>query len=538
MASIFFRVYLGILAALIVIATIALFGYRSWHNSQLDQYLIEHSRGTLSLIGDGVQRHRGESRQQWLELARRVTALDIAVQTTAPPATAKPLPSGLMIETPGVQQRRLYMPLAASGGEWLRVTLAPGAINQQFIRGSQLLLLNELGRFPRDQRRQRLAQLQMSFSTALRWQAPADVALGYVQQRAAARGETVVEFTDLVGGELAMRAISPIGNSGDYLVQGPLPLFDPLPKLLVAGALALALALLAISCFALIKPLERRLKRMALEVAQLDPESDRPPITIDGDDEMTALARHINVMSGRIRALLNSKRELNQAVSHELKTPLAKLKFHRELAQVKLARLALADGQPVADHLQSMAGNIDQLNALVEEILLYSRLESDTPPLTWQDQPLQPLIEESWAELERYHGGMQLTLALAGESCRADRFYLQRALLNLLSNACRYGGERVQVVTEQQGDELGIHVDDDGPGIARAHRDKVLEPFYRAEASRNRDLGGTGLGLAIVVQIVRWHSGRLEISDSPLGGARLTMWLPGGVGHSAVAVTN
>ena len=293
-------------------------------------------------------------------------------------------------------------------------------------------------------------------------------------------------------------------------------------------ALALALTLLAMSCFALVKPLENRLALMAREVELLDPDSDKPPLTIKGDDELTALARHINAMAGRISALLRSQRELNQAVSHELKTPLSKLKFHRELAQLKLAKLEADHEGAVSAHLESMASNIEQLSSLVEEILFYSRLENSTPPLTWQRTALVSVIEQCWDELDKHREGRYLQLDVGSLTCYADRFYLNRALYNLLSNACRYGAQQVQVNACEQDEKLVINVDDDGEGIPELQRDKVLEPFYRIDASRNRALGGTGLGLPIVVQIARWHGGVLNVSTSPLGGARFSLVLPQG----------
>ena len=205
---------------MVVISSAALLGYGSWHNNQLDSYLLKHSQGVLTLIVDGVQRHRGDAQKQWLELARRVTSLDIEIHQSAPSSQARTLPNGVMIETLGAQQRIVYLPLQVTDtAHWLRVALAQSDINQQFIRGSQLLILNELGRYPRDQRETRLKHLSRSFSAPLEWLDSSELSLNYLQQRAAARGDTVVEFLNIESGDLAMRAISPIGNSGDFLVQ-------------------------------------------------------------------------------------------------------------------------------------------------------------------------------------------------------------------------------------------------------------------------------------------------------------------------------
>lgn len=110
---------------------------------------------------------------------------------------------------------------------------------------------------------------------------------------------------------------------------------------------------------------------------------------------------------------------------------------------------------------------------------------------------------------------------------RFDPRHLGRAVSNLVQNADRYGNGLVQVNLERQGQNLLIHVDDDGPGIPETDRERIFEPFARLDASRNRKSGGHGLGLAIVKRVVGSHKGQITVSSSPLGGSRFTLLWPG-----------
>ena len=108
----------------------------------------------------------------------------------------------------------------------------------------------------------------------------------------------------------------------------------------------------------------------------------------------------------------------------------------------------------------------------------------------------------------------------------ADSYYLGRAVGNLIGNSLRYGGQRVRLTLEWINGLARLHVDDDGPGIPVSERSRLLQPFERLEASRNRSTGGFGLGLAITAMILRAHGGQVMIAESDLGGARITLEWP------------
>lgn len=537
MRSIFLRIYIGILCAVLTIGGGALLGYRLWNEDRLSEYLTNSSQGTLQLISQGLIRHQGERRKQWLALSKRVTALPlklISAQQLPDIFQQEPQPghSYPYLSVIDDQHRRLLLPASQDQQQWLQVTLTESDINEQLMRGSQLLLLNELGRAPQAERKATLQRLQATFAYPLHWLSSSELDANYLQKRALAQGDTVIELLTLTDSQRAIRTLAPIGNSGDFLQQGPVPLFEPFPRMLVIAAGLLGLALLALACFLLVRPLERRLGRMADEVDQLQPSGPSNPLTVDGNDALTALASKINTMSARIHQLLSAQRELNHAVSHELKTPLARLSFRRELALHKLNQLSAEslDISPVAQHLDGMENSLQELSSLVEEILLYASMESTAPALAPCPIDLNELLNNLFEPLRSESPNLQFSHnAFGGVQVQADPHYLRRALQNLLGNAQRYAFSQIRVTIISQPGQLCLCIEDDGPGIPPEQWQQALEPFSRIESSRNRNSGGSGLGLAIVRQIAHWHQGDIQLGHSRLLrglSARLTLSAP------------
>ena len=233
------------------------------------------------------------------------------------------------------------------------------------------------------------------------------------------------------------------------------------------------------------------------------------------------IAQAFNVMAGRVHALLQSHRDLEQGVAHELRTPLAQLKFDLELARTSTAP------EDLAERFAAMDRDVVDLEDLVNELLVLASLR-EAPPYQPRAVPAHELVDEV---LRRAHDEMRATgreIAIAPppelpERLCCDAKYLGRALVNVLRNAVRYARSTVTLTIEQSGPRTVISVDDDGPGVPPAERERLFEPFTRLEGSRGRASGGVGLGLAIVKSVAEWHGGEARISDSPLGGARVSI---------------
>ena len=226
-------------------------------------------------------------------------------------------------------------------------------------------------------------------------------------------------------------------------------------------------------------------------------------------------------MSQRIAALLQSHRTLTSAVSHELRTPLARLRFSHQLAREESS----ADGKD--RYLARMESDIAEIDALTSELLDYARLERGAPDIRQQLVPAGPWLEDVLADARNGRGNgapaVEIRAVVELEAVRCEPRYMARALVNLLRNARAHARSTISVSLRQAEGRTEIHVDDDGRGIPGAERDRLFEPFARIDDSRGRDSGGFGLGLAIVRQVARWHGGDAVISDSPLGGARVSI---------------
>ncbi|MBL8512669.1 MAG: ATP-binding protein [Betaproteobacteria bacterium] len=233
------------------------------------------------------------------------------------------------------------------------------------------------------------------------------------------------------------------------------------------------------------------------------------------------VAASINAMKARISALLKSHADLTNAVSHEFRTPIMRLRFRHELA-LSSARTEDKDRQ-----LAAMSGAIDQLDDLARELLEYARLDREAPQLDFASIDTQAWLGEVLEEARDLARAESLDIQISAEgraeTIEGDYRYLTRAAGNLLRNAVHYAKSAVRVHVSERDGRRELTVEDDGPGIPVAERERLFEPFARLDESRDRDSGGFGIGLAIVKQIARWHGGTVEIGDSPLGGARVSM---------------
>jgi two-component system, OmpR family, sensor kinase ParS len=233
------------------------------------------------------------------------------------------------------------------------------------------------------------------------------------------------------------------------------------------------------------------------------------------------LTNSLSRMTERIAALVNSHKALTNAISHEFRTPITRLRFRHELA---INAVTLAEKNRELDQMNSA---IDQLDDLSTELLEYARLDREDPRLDKAAIDTEPWLNElaeEAREIARATGRqVQVDVHADVDSIEGDYRYLSRAVTNLLGNATRYATRQVSLQVEMRDGKTWLHVDDDGPGIPASEREHLFEPFTRLDKSRDRQSGGFGIGLAIVKQIARWHGGTAEIAESKLGGTRVSL---------------
>jgi signal transduction histidine kinase len=234
------------------------------------------------------------------------------------------------------------------------------------------------------------------------------------------------------------------------------------------------------------------------------------------------LAESFNAMAGRIERLVKGRDELIQAVSHELGSPLSRLRFHIELLENE------TDEHARRSLLEEMSREMDELDELEHELLTWVQSgEQKLEPVRFSAvKPLTELAE--LARLQRADAeDIDVQLELDDSVLVfADPRQFQRALENILRNAQRYAKRIVRLTLAEGPDAALVTVEDDGPGIPAPMREKVLQPFVRLESDRSRESGGVGLGLAIVNRIVQSHGGSVSVSESSTGGARITTRWP------------
>ncbi len=284
---------------------------------------------------------------------------------------------------------------------------------------------------------------------------------------------------------------------------------------------AIEFAIVAILLFFWVRPFWRDLMRLRCAADEVGGGRFDAQVGVGKGSPLRPLAEAFQAMTGRIATLLQSHRALTSAVSHELRTPLARLRFSHSLAREE------REAQGKDRFLLRMERDIAEIDALTTELLEYARLERGAPALALESVPAEPWLEDVLADACESAASAALPARIRSsvdlESFRCEPRYMSRAVLNMIRNALEHARSTITVSVTNEDHRTVIHVDDDGSGIPPADRERVFEPFARLDRSRDRDCGGFGIGLAIVRQVARWHGGEASITDSPLGGARVTI---------------
>jgi signal transduction histidine kinase len=256
------------------------------------------------------------------------------------------------------------------------------------------------------------------------------------------------------------------------------------------------------------KALSRPIQRLSEAAERLSENLDSPPLAISGPLEARQAAQTFNQMQQRIREQVQQRGRMLAAVSHDLRTPLSRLKLRVE--QIDEPKL---HGQMTQD-LNDMIGMLDAT-------LTYLNEQRTSEIVQLFD--LQALIE-SLAENAQDNGD-DVQCSGQCKPLKTQPMALRSCLNNLIDNALRYAGQ-AQVEIEDQGHQVRIVVSDHGPGIAPEHYEAVFEPFYRLEGSRNRNSGGVGMGMTIAREAARRMGGDLTLGQTPGGGLTVVLHLP------------
>ncbi|MFM8990338.1 MAG: sensor histidine kinase, partial [Alphaproteobacteria bacterium] len=290
----------------------------------------------------------------------------------------------------------------------------------------------------------------------------------------------------------------------------------------LAWSIALTVALSILVGFLARHLLARRLARISgvADRVVLGDLSTRVALTGAGD-EFDRLSGDINLMLDRISELMDGVRQVSNAIAHDLRTPLARLRGRLEAA------LRASDSpERFRATAEAALQELDQVVRIFEALLRIAEIEAGHRRAAFAPLDLAVLatdVAELYQPLAEQRG-LVLETALAPAACIGDRTLVAQALANLVDNAIKYtrAGGHVRVATATRGGSVELVVEDDGPGIPEGERDKVVRRFYRLEPSRGSP--GSGLGLSLVVSVAKLHAGQLELEDAAPGlRARLVL---------------
>jgi signal transduction histidine kinase len=256
------------------------------------------------------------------------------------------------------------------------------------------------------------------------------------------------------------------------------------------------------------KLLTRPIQRLSDAAERLSEDLDSPPLAESGPREARQAAYTFNLMQRRIREQVQQRSRMLGAVSHDLRTPLSRLKLRLE--QINDSRLQ-----------DQMRQDLDDMIGMLDATLTYLHEQRTSEALQWMD--VQALVESLSENAQDQGAKVQASGTCA--PLQVQPMALRSCINNLIDNALRYAGD-ASIVLEDQQHQLLIRVIDHGPGIAADKREAVFEPFFRLEGSRNRNSGGVGLGMTIAREAAERLGGYLSLEETPGGGLTAVIRLP------------
>lgn len=320
------------------------------------------------------------------------------------------------------------------------------------------------------------------------------------------------------GGPRRIRGAMRLTDGSWVSFAAPAPDLAPVPTHAALSSLsAMALGIVLASLF-VVRWITQPLRRLARAAEAFGEGAAPVPQPEDGPREVRDAARAFNAMQARIHRLVADRTQALAAVSHDLRTPIQRLRL-------RAGFLADAEAQRAIDD------DLDEMEAMVGSTLAYLRgeAESEEPRQVDLAAVLRTLCDDAAdrGASVTYSGSDRAVLPLRPLA-------IKRAFANLIDNAVKYGGGARVTLTYTSRDAT-VRIEDDGPGVPEAELETVFEPFRRLEESRNRGTGGSGLGLAIARQVVSAHGGTVSLANRPGGGLTATVRLPRGGASASVA---
>ena len=533
MNSIFFRVYGGLLAALILTAGFGALALHITNEIRAEQYRERLATGTFHLMASHLQELDAVERKRSIALWSRLLGVPLRIKpmdalSLEGRERSHILRGRVLVQHSKTAPAKIYTLINTAEQKVLIGEVR--RISEQLARATIYMLIDELVRYPAAEQAARLADLaeQHRFGFDLRLLTVDKTGLDADQLRRIEEGDTVMALDQ--GGD-GVSIFAGVNEAPWVLMLGPVYQINPFPPQLLLLIAVLGLSMVGILMYLLVRHLERRLQDLESAASRIAEGQLEVRVAEGGADSVGRLAVRFNDMASRLKILINVQGDMVRGVAHELRTPLARLRFALDMAA------AAEEEQVRYKYLQGMDQDIEDMDELLDEMLTYARLEAGAPSLQLVRVELGALVDQVIKELAplRQDVVVRRENPDAGELwVNAEARYLQRAVQNIVSNAQRHARSKVSVVCRVQHELCYIAVEDNGQGIDEALREKVFMPFLRLDDSRTRASGGYGLGLAIVKRIMYWHAGQVRIESSrTLGGARIVLVWPQSAGRTA-----
>lgn len=518
MQKLFFGIYGAILLSTLVVLAASYYALSSINQYRYQLHLETIIEGTASLLHRGVSRQEHANRARWIGLASSL--MDANISITEGQLAQKSLFSINRVSSPSQQNSEKYVARYQAAQSSLQMTLEFEGITEHILSATAFFLLNELGRLPVEQRQEAFNEIRQTFHYVVLRVSQSELNLDSRQISRLRNGDAVVAVKRELGQGSTFNVYAPWGKTTDALVLGPIAFFNPFPAYIAATVLTAALLIMAIVVMLIIRKLGNRLMALQAKVDAISPLAIESPKQDENSEVISALSTKIQNMAQRIEKLLDEKAYMIRAVSHDLRTPIAKLHFRLEALTEKLGD----DNKLV----RSCHDDLRQLNLLIDELLTYEKL-SVTQNIEVKKLDLYQLIQAQIDGLRLVYPTLDIQIVPPESTVitmEGSEVLMRRLLENILHNAGRYAKKRVVTQITVHSDCINIIIDDDGEGLHEEVIPHLFEPFFRADKSRNTAKGGYGLGLAIAKQIVMQHQGAIEASNNESGGARFRLRFP------------
>jgi len=335
--------------------------------------------------------------------------------------------------------------------------------------------------------------------------------------------DAIRSLTATLGGQYRLRFSSVAGPvshiqahmvlaDGSPLTLDLIPHMPPVARWLPV-VFTIQLILVVLCAWLAVRQVVRPLMRFTRAVESLQPAAGNPSAMAEqGPLEVQQAARAFNAMQTRIQGYIRQRSQILAAISHDLQTPITRMKLRIEMAEEPALR-------------DKLMQDLDNMTQLVREGIAWARSSESL------EEPLVPIelhafIDSIACDYRDVGKNVRFAQPAGAFSLAARPQALRRVMTNLLDNALKFGGRAEITLIHPDSRSVTISVADNGPGIPQDELEAVLQPFYRVESSRNRSTGGTGLGLAIAAQLVGQSGGKLTLSNREGGGLQVNVTLP------------